>query len=174
VTVLALGVASRLGWVSDLPAALAPVADPWVLGIAGLLSAIEFLATLVPGIASVWETVHTAIRPPAAALFAVLVVWNGDPRILLAAGLLGGMLGLATHATKMGLRWAIDTSPEPVTNGGANVLEWGIIAALAVWIWSHPFLALGIGLLLLTLLVLLVRTLVRTVRRLFAGTPRPA
>ncbi len=174
VTVLALGVASRAGWIADLPPALDPAADPWILGLAGVLSAVEFLATLVPGVASVWETVHTAIRPPAAALFAVLAVWSGDPRILLAAGLIGGMLGLAVHTAKMGLRWTIDASPEPVTNGGANVVEWGIVAALAVWVWSHPFLALGAGLLLLAILVLLVRAVVRTVRRFFVSAPGTA
>jgi hypothetical protein len=166
-TVALLGIASRMGWVSSLPGSLDGLSDWWVIGLAATLYAFEFLATLIPGIASLWETFHSAIRPVAGAALAAATVWQADSRFTLAAGLLGGTIALGTHATKMGLRYAIDTSPEPVTNGAANVGELGLVATVAVVVWQHPYLTLAAALVLLVLGALLVRALWRTVRRAF-------
>lgn len=164
-TVALLGAAARLGWVGQLPGELGVVAHPLVIGVAALLWAVEFLATLVPWVASTWEAVHSVVRPPAAALLAVLTVWQGDPTIAVVAGLLGGGLGLVTHATKLGVRVAIDTSPEPVTNGAANVAEVGVVAALAYFVWEHPYLSLALALALLVLLMVLVGATWRLILR---------
>ena len=123
-TVAALGIAQRVGWIHTLPGALEGLANPFVLGLATVLAVIEFLATLIPGVASLWEAAHTFIRPPAAAVLAVATAWHGDPSLILAAGLLGGGLGLATHVTRLGLRVAVDASPEPVTNGCSTSPSW--------------------------------------------------
>ena len=168
-TVALAGIASRMGWIDSLPGALGAVSHPAVIVLASILTAIEFLATLIPGVASVWETIHTAIRPPAAAALAVLTAWHGDPALIAAAALLGGGLGFATHATKLGLRYTIDTSPEPVTNGIANVAELGAVATMAYAIWHHPYAALAVALTVLVLLMLLVRTIWRAARRALRG-----
>lgn len=166
-TVALLGVAERFGWVTTLPPSLHGLGSWWVIGLAVALYAVEFLATLVPGIASLWETFHSAIRPLAGAALAVATVWDTDPRLTLVAGLLGGTLALGTHATKLGLRYAIDTSPEPVTNGVANVTELGIVATVALVAWQHPYIALTIALTLLVLGALAIRALWRALRSLF-------
>ena len=106
-TVALAGIASRMGWIDSLPGALGAVSHPAVIVLASALTVIEFLATLIPGVASLWETIHTAIRPPAAAALAVLTAWHGDPALMVAAGLLGGGLGFATLATKLGLRYTM-------------------------------------------------------------------
>jgi len=168
-TIALLGLANRMNWIGPLPGILDGVSHPLVIALAGFLATIEFLATLVPGVASAWETVHSVIRPPAAAAMAVLTAWHGDALLILSAAVLGGGLGLATHATKLGLRYAIDTSPEPVTNGAANVLEWSIIGSLTYFIWQYPWLALGLALLLLVLALLLVRVIWRTLKGAFGS-----
>jgi uncharacterized protein DUF4126 len=175
-TVALAGIASRMGWIDSLPGALGAVSNPLVIAVASILTVVEFLATLIPGVASLWETIHTAIRPPAAAALAVLTAWHGDPALIAAAALLGGGLGFATHATKLGLRYTIDTSPEPVTNGIANVAELGAVATLAYTVWHHPYLALAVALAVLVLLMLLVRTIWRSAKRALRGlrgTPAP-
>ena len=172
-TVARLGVATRFGWVGPLPGELGVVGSTWVIGVAGLLYAVEFLATLIPWVASAWETVHSIVRPPAAALLAVLTVWGGDPALAVAAGLLGGGLGLATHTTKMGVRYAIDTSPEPVSNGVANVGEVSVVAALMYFVWQHPWISLALALVLLVALMLLVVLAWRTFRRATGLLRRP-
>ena len=166
-TVALLGLASRMNWIGPLPGVLDGLSHPLIIALAGFLAMIEFLATLVPGVASAWETVHSVIRPPAAAAMAILTAWHGDALLILVAAVLGGGLGLATHATKLGLRYAIDTSPEPVTNGAANVLEWSIIGSLTYFVWQYPWLALGLALVLLVLAIVLVRVIWRTLREAF-------
>ena len=173
-TVALLGVATRLGWVGPLPGVLDGLSNPIVMGVAGVLALIEFLATLVPGVASLWETVHTFIRPPAAAFLAIATAWHIDPSLILVAGLLGGGLGLATHATKLGLRVAVDTSPEPLSNGIVNTAELGVLATLSYLVWNHPITALVLALVLLVLMILLVRAVWRTIRNLFRGSLKPA
>jgi len=175
-TVALLGLAARAGWVGPLPGGLDVLATPWVIGLAALLWAIEFTATLVPWVASAWETTQSVVRPPAAALLAMLTAWGGSPALLAAAALLGGGLGLVTHGTKLGVRYAVDTSPEPVTNGVANVAEAGVVAALMLFVWQHPWISLSLALALLVALVLLLRLAWRTLTRIVRprGFGRPA
>lgn len=173
-TVALAGIAARMGWIDSLPGALGAVSHPAVIVLASVLTAIEFLATLIPGVASVWETIHTAIRPPAAAALAVLTAWHGDPMLITLAALLGGGLGFATHATKLGLRYTIDTSPEPVTNGVANLAELGAVATIAYAVWHHPYLTLAGALLVLVLLMLLVRSVWRAAKRALRGLRGPS
>lgn len=163
-TITLVGLMQRADWIGPLPGALGALSNPIVLAVCGLLALVEFVATLVPGIASAWETVHTAIRPPAAAALAVATAWHADPSFIALAGVLGGGLAFATHATKLGVRLAVDTSPEPVTNGAMNVTEIGIIATLSYFVWNHPWLSLSIALLLLVATILLIRLVWRKLR----------
>ena len=171
-TVALLGLAERAGWIGPLPGALGVVDSWWIIALALTLYAIEFTATLIPGVASLWEAVHGAIRPPAAAALAVLTAWNGEPALIVGAALLGGSLALGTHATKLGLRVAVDTSPEPVTNGILNTAELGVIASIAYFVWNHPYITLSIALVGLVLTLLLVRAAWRAIGRLFRGEAR--
>lgn len=172
-TVAVVGLASHFGWVSGIPDSLGVFDNPWVIGIAVLLYVFEFLATLLPGIASAWETVHSLIRPPAAAALAAATAWQADPAFVLLAALAGGGVAVATHTTKLGLRYAIDTSPEPFTNGVANVSELGLVSALLIAIWQHPFAAFGIALVVLLLLIIMVRLIWRALRQVFSGRWMP-
>ncbi len=168
-TVALVGFAERMGWIGALPGALGTMASPWVIVLATVLYAVEFLATLVPGVASAWETFHSVIRPPAAAVLAVLTAWHGDALFVLIAALLGGTLAMTTHTTKLGLRYAIDTSPEPVTNGAANVAELGIVASVSFAIWTHPFITLALAITLLAITIVTMRLIWRVLRRVFSG-----
>ncbi len=168
-TVAVVGVGQRTGWLEPLPGVLGTLASPWVIGLATVLYLVEFAATLIPGVASAWETLHLFIRPPAAAALAAATAWHGDAGFVIAATLLGGGIAFTTHTTKLGVRYAIDTSPEPVTNGAANLAELGIVATLALLLWQHPYWALAIALVLLVVLVLTVRMIWRALRRVFTG-----
>jgi hypothetical protein len=166
-TIALLGIAARQQWIDGLPSTLAGLTSWWVIGLAASLYLIEFLATLVPGVASAWEAVHSTLRPLAGTALAVATAWNADPGIVVAAGLLGGTLALGTQATKLGARVAIDASPEPITNGVANVAEAGFVATIALLVWQHPWIALAIALATTILIALLVRAAWRTIGRLF-------
>jgi len=168
-TVAVLGISERAGWIEPLPGVLGAVGSIWIIAIAAGLYFIEFLVTLVPGVASFWETAQSVIRPPAAAFLAVATAYHLNPAYVVAAGLLGGGLALTTHGTKLGLRYAVDSSPEPVTNGLANIAELGTITSIGIFIWSHPYITLTIAVLVLILLILVVRRIIITLRKLFSG-----
>jgi hypothetical protein len=167
------GLAVHLGWVSGVPTTIEPFGDWVVIIIAVTLYLIEFTATLIPGVASAWETLHSLIRPPAAAVLAAATAWHADPIIVLIAALLGGGVAITTHTTKLGLRYAIDASPEPLTNGMANITELGLVSAVAIGIWHHPIITLSIALLVLVGLVILVRFIWRALRQVFSGRWMP-
>jgi hypothetical protein len=168
-TIAFLGIASRMGWIGTLPGALSVLSDGWVLAAACALLALEILASLVPLVATTWEAVHTGIRPFAAGGIAALTAWGSSPRVVAVAALLGLGLGLATHATKLGVRAAVDTSPEPFSNGAATAAELSVVGALGWAVWNHPWIALGTALALLVGLTLAMRALWRGIRRTFAG-----
>lgn len=168
-TVGVIGLAARMGWIGPLPGSLAGVTSWWVIGIALTLTAVEFFASLIPAIASAWDTLHSLVRPPAAAALAAATAWHGDPAFVLIAALLGGGVAVTTHTTKLGLRYAVDASPEPVSNGVMSVSELTVVTGLMMFIWSHPYITLAIALIALVTLILLVRLIWRTLRQVMSG-----
>src|SRR5204863_6412199 len=136
-------------WIGPLPGSLAGITSWWVIGLALTLTAIEFFASLVPAIASAWDTVHSLVRPPAAAALAAATAWHGDPVFVLVAALLGGGLAVTTHTTKLGLRYAINASPKPIGNSVMSLLELGLVAVITVALWQHPFITLLFALVVL-------------------------
>jgi ABC-type siderophore export system fused ATPase/permease subunit len=88
---------------------------------------------------------------------------------VLIAALLGGGLAVTTHTTKLGLRYAEDASPEPVSNGVMSVSELGLVTAIMMAIWSHPYITLLAALAVLIGLIMIVRLIWRTLRQVMSG-----
>lgn len=168
-TIGILGLAARLGWIGPLPGSLSGVMSWWVISVALFLMAVEFLASLVPAVASAWDTVHSLIRPPAAAALAASTAWHGDPAFVLTAALLGGGVAVTTHTTKLGLRYAVDASPEPVSNGVMSVSELGLLTGILLAIWNHPYITLLVALAILVGLIMVVRLIWRTLKQVMSG-----
>lgn len=116
------GFAGRMGWI-ELPAQLAILSHPLVLGASGFMLAVEFLADKIPWIDSVWDAVHTFIRIPAGAALAAMAVNDGTAAMPVVAAILGGAVAAGSHFTKAGARSAINTSPEPFSNWTASFAE---------------------------------------------------
>jgi hypothetical protein len=112
---------------------------------------------------------HSLIRPPAAAALAAATAWHGDPVFVLLAALLGGGLATATHTTKLGIRYAVDVSPEPISNGVTSTAELGLVSVISLALWRHPYLTFAFALIVLVLLIVMVRLIWRTLRQVFAG-----
>jgi hypothetical protein len=168
-TVGVVGLATRFGWIGPLPGSLAGLSSWWVIGVALTLAVIEFAAGLVPAVASAWDTLHSLIRPPAAAALAAATAWHGDPAFVLLAALVGGGLAVTTHTTKLGIRYAVDMSPEPVSNGVTSVAELGLVTTMMLTLWRHPYITLLCAIAVLLLLITMVRLIWRTLRQIFAG-----
>ena len=137
-TVATLGLLQRFG-VIHLPAHLQVLAHPIVLGIAVALYVVEFLADKIPYVDSIWQAVHTFIRPPAAALLAFGATAAAPEAWRWAAALLAGSIALTSHGTKASARAAANMSPEPLSNWALSFGE----DMLAVWLTGSPPLIPG-------------------------------
>ena len=170
-TIATLGLLQRFG-IIHLPETLQVLAHPWILGIALALYAIEFLADKIPYVDTIWDAVHTLIRPPAAALLAYGATVAAPPEWRWGAALLAGGVALTSHGTKASARAAVNTSPEPFSNWVLSLGE----DALAVWLtWMatvHPIATVAVVAVLVVLagyvLFHLFRFLRRSLRRLLA------
>src|SRR5829696_6369836 len=164
-TVAAAGLMQRLGMV-HLPETLQVLAHPIVLGVALTLFVIEFIADKIPYVDSVWDALHTFIRPPAAAVLSYSAFGNVPEEWKLGAALLAGSVALTSHGAKASTRAAANTSPEPVSNWTLSLLEDGV-AVFLVWMASeYPLLTAVVVLLLTILAILLIRTLWRSAQSL--------
>src|SRR2546430_10644454 len=111
-TIATLGFLQRFG-IIHLPPPLQVLSHPWILGIALALYAIEFLADKIPYVDTVWDAVHTLIRPPAAALLAYGATVAAPAEWRWSAALLAGGVPLTSHTTNAGTRAPLHTSPGP-------------------------------------------------------------
>lgn len=161
--VFAVGLAGYLDYV-DLPKGLEVLQHPWVIGAAGFMLAIEFLADKVPAIDSAWDAIHTFIRIPAGALLAAGATGDSLTALTVAAGILGGTITAGTHFAKAGGRAVINTSPEPVSNWGASFTEDALVLSGTWLAFAHPLVFLLLLLLFLLMLVWLIPKVWRGVR----------
>jgi hypothetical protein len=175
-TVATLGLLDRFGIV-DLPQGLEVLAHPVVLGIALLMYVVEFFADKIPYVDSVWDFLHSFIRPPAAALLAYAAVWEVSEPWRLAAALLAGTVALTSHGAKASTRAAVQTSPEPVSNWILSLLDDGLAVGLAILAVAYPIPTLIIVAVLVVfsiiLLLLMFRFLRGVKRRLTRGSQEP-
>lgn len=173
--VLATGAAMQLG-VLPLPehlASLQILANPWVMGAAGLAAVLEFFADKVMWLDTVWDTIHTLIRPLGGALLALAVVDPSDPATQAIAFILGGGASLLAHGGKAGARAVVNTSPEPFSNIAVSTAEDVVTGGLLFLAYQYPVAAGGIALALLALTVWLLLLARRVLKRVFAPTPPP-
>jgi len=163
--VLVLGLADRVGDSADIP----DVLGRWdVLAIAFFMYAMEFVADKIPYVDSTWDAISTLIRPTAGAVIGALLAGDVSAdqsldTIVLAS--VGGVTALASHLVKGGVRLAVNSSPEPVTNIGISVLEDVTVFGVVVIAVQHPRLAAAIAGLLLAIGLVLLFLIARLVRR---------
>ncbi len=130
-------------------ASLGALENPWVIGIAALAAVAEFLADKVMWFDSVWDTVHTFVRPVGGALLALAIVDPSDPAVQVIAFVLGGGAALTAHGGKAATRGVVNASPEPVSNVMVSTVEDVASAGLLWAAFEYPYAAGGIALVLL-------------------------
>jgi hypothetical protein len=157
-TVAVLGLAARYGWV-QLPEQFQVFNHPWVIGIAAALYVIEFVADKIPWVDSIWDSIHTVIRPVGGALIAVAALGEASPAVMGMIALLGGTVAAGSHMTKAGTRVAINTSPEPFTNWIASLAEDVFVIGLSLLTLKFPLLALLVSATILVMIAWLARRL---------------
>lgn len=173
-TVAILGLASRYGWVA-LPEQYRVFDNDLVIGAALVLYVVEFFADKIPWVDSVWDALHTVIRPIGGALIAVGTLGEASPAVEGLVALLGGTLAAGTHFTKSGTRAVANTSPEPFSNWILSIGEDIFVVSLGFISLKYPLLAALVVLVGVLLILIFAAWIVRAVRRRWDGahTPRP-
>ena len=165
-TIVTLGVLERLG-LATLPGDLKVLENWWIIGVAGFLYAMEFIANKIPAVDSVWDAIHTFIRIPAGAVMAASAFGSFDPSVRIMALLLGGGVALASHGSKSAVRLAANASPEPFSNLGLGVLEDITSTGGSILMAFHPVVVLSLVVVALLAAIYLFRRITMAVKRRF-------
>ena len=171
-TVAILGLASRYGWVA-LPPQFQVFDNNWIIGIALALYVIEFIADKIPWVDSVWDAVHTVIRPVGGALIAVATLGEKAPATEVVIALFGGALAASTHFSKSGTRVLANASPEPFSNWFLSIGEDLFVVGLGFLALKYPAAAAIVVIVCLALIVAFAAWIVRAVKRRFRGLGSP-
>jgi len=166
-TVAILGLASRFDWVA-LPPQFKIFDNDIVIGAAIVMYLVEFVADKIPWFDSIWDGVHTVIRPIGGALIAVATLGHASPTVQGLVALLGGSLAAGTHFTKAGTRAVANASPEPFTNWLLSLSEDAFVVGLGFIALKYPVVAALVVLVCLALMVMFAAWIVRAVRRRWA------
>jgi len=170
----AVGLAMKFGWIA-LPQqlhGLDVLANSWIIGIAGLGALAEFFADKIAWVDSLWDAIHSVVRPVGGALLSMAIIDGGDPAWQVGSFLLGGGAALLAHAGKAGARALVNASPEPFSNvivsTGEDVATAGLLG-LAI---ANPVAAALIALILVFLSIWLVLAARKMLKR-FLEPKRP-
>jgi len=144
-TVLTVGLGIRFGLITLSPetAGLAVLASPYVLIAAGVIYLIEFFADKVPWVDSIWDSVHTLIRPLGAAVIGATAIGAVEPQTAVIAALCAGV-SLSGHSVKAGTRLLANHSPEPFSNIALSLVEDGLVVVGSWLALSHPAIMITI------------------------------
>jgi hypothetical protein len=173
-TVAILGLAERYGWVA-LPEQFRVFDNDIVIAAALALYVIEFVADKVPWLDSLWDAVHTLIRPVGGALIAVAALGQASPAVEGLVALLGGSLAAGTHFAKAGTRAVANTSPEPFSNWALSLGEDAFVIGLSALALKYPAAAAVVVAAGVVLMIWCAAWIVRAVRRRWRrpATPMP-
>jgi hypothetical protein len=171
-TVAVIGLCARYDLV-DLPEQFRAFDNPVVIIAALTLYAIEFVADKIPWVDSVWDVVHTVVRPVGGVFIALTALGDASPTATAIAALVGGSVAMTTHVTKAGTRAAANTSPEPFSNWLLSLGEDAVAVSISYAALSHPMIALTVAAVLLVVIVACMSFLIRAIKRRF-GRPAAA
>ena len=148
---------------------LSVLASPWVIGASGVGLVAEFFADKVAWLDSLWDSVHTAIRPIGGALLAMALVDASDPTWQVISLLLGGSATLLSHGAKAGTRAVVNASPEPFSNIAVSTGEDVVTGGLLLLVLNNPFAAVIVAIILLVVAVFVLLMVRRFLKKLFSA-----
>ncbi len=153
-----------------LPPALGILASWWVIGISAALFGVEFFADKIPAFDLIWNALHTFIRVPVAALLAYRATATLSPLEQLAATAAGAAIAFAAHGGKTAARTAVTRVSGALFQYRVE-LRRGRIRDLSDLVCDPaPLLSGGhCRDLFWSMIILLVRWVVRALRALFRG-----
>jgi len=171
-TIAGLGIAHRMHWVT-LPGNMDTLSHPLIIGLAIIMYGVEFVADKIPYFDSIWDSIHTFIRPLGGAAMGYMALGDAGQVAQMAAAVLTGTVALDSHLTKATTRVVINTSPEPFSNSIASITEDVSVAGVLVLIMKHPIIAAILVVLFIIFSIWFLRTMFRFVKKIFRPSRQP-
>jgi hypothetical protein len=165
-TIAILGLAERYGWVA-LPPQYRVFDNDLIIVGAIVLYIVEFFADKIPWVDTLWDGIHTIIRPVGGAAIAVATLGDASPGMQTLVGLLGGAVATSTHLSKAGTRAVANASPEPFTNWILSFGEDVFVVGLGALALKYPAAAAVVVIACLALMVMFAAWITRAVRNRF-------
>jgi hypothetical protein len=143
-TVFLTGLAIHFDWIHLAPqyASLSVLGEPTIIILSGVLFVLEFFVDKIPWLDSIWDAIHTVIRPVGGALLAIQTLGHPQPVFDVIIGLLAASVTFTAHSVKTGTRLMVNQSPEPFSNVAVSLAENIIVGGLFALLWSHPVIAI--------------------------------
>ncbi|MCS7064432.1 MAG: DUF4126 domain-containing protein [Methylacidiphilales bacterium] len=162
-TVFLTGLLLSQGWITLSPGleALEVLSNPLIITVAGVLYFIEFFADKVPWVDSLWDVLHSAIRPLGAVIISLAALGDLHPVAQILAVLICGGVATVTHLTKATGRLLTNIVPEPVSKIAVSVGEDVMVAGGTILALTHPLLLFLILILVMTGIVWFAPRLIR-------------
>ena len=151
-TGLIAGVLAHSAFVA-LPPGLEWLGHPAVMTVFGVMFALEFFADKVRFVDTVWDLLHTVIRP-VGAIALTFGLTKSLPEWSVPLLLLAGTTALAAHTAKSSISLGLKAAPPVGLNTLRSLIEDGLAMGLTWLAFTHPWLGLGLVLTLATLFVL--------------------
>ena len=170
-TMAGLGIAHRMEWMK-LPGDLEVLSHPLIMGGAIFLFLIEFVADKVPYVDSVWDSVHTFIRPIASAVLGYTAMADAGQVMQVLIAFLTGSIALDSHLTKATTRLAINASPEPVSNSIASVTEDATVIGALYLIINHPIVIAILVTLFIVFSIWFLKKMFKFMKKVFSFSGR--
>jgi hypothetical protein len=166
-TTAGLGIAHRMGWLT-LPGQLDTLSHPGIIGLAILMYAVEFVADKIPFVDSLWDSIHTFIRPVGGGILGYMALGEATPLLQSVAALMTGSIALSSHLTKATARIAVNSVPTGIGNSVASVTEDAGVFGVLYLIVKHPIIATIVVVALIIFSIWFLRIMFRFLRKIFA------
>ena len=151
-TGLIAGVLAHTAYVT-LPPGLEWLGHPAVMAVFGVMFALEFFADKIRFVDTIWDVLHTVIRP-VGAMALTFGLTKSLPEWSVPLLLLAGSTALAAHTAKSSISLGLKAAPPVGLNTLRSLTEDGLAMSLTWLAFTHPWLALGLVFTLATLFVL--------------------
>jgi hypothetical protein len=165
-TVAGLGIADKMHWIT-LPGSMKVLSNPLIILVAILMYVVEFAADKIPYVDSIWDSVHTFIRPAGGAALGYMAAANVGPAVQIPVALVTGAVAMDSHLTKATARVAIN-STAPGTNAIASITEDVAVLGILYLIIKHPVISAVVVILFIAFSIWFLITMFRFLKKVFS------
>lgn len=162
-TILVTGFSIKMGWIENYPSGLEILSSETLLIVTAIFYLLEFFADKIQIVDTIWDSIHTVIRPLGTALIALAAVYEFDPTISVLAAIAGGSVSLVSHSAKTGTRFSINVlSPlENIKNILISLIEDILVGVFSFLALKYPYLTAFIAIVLFVVLIILIPAIFR-------------